>query len=144
MANEGLSDEFSNLLEISRKRGNISKLQHGQERRAFPRLKITSSDIWIDSVAQFSLVDMSPSGVALNCNHPVKVGKVLRFSLGPLSGAGARVLACELEESPTEHLDAQYRVTCRFLRADEAMNLIVMAQQLDDEKSHSSPASKGA
>ena len=133
MANEGLSDEFSNLLEISRKRGNISKLQHGQERRAFPRLQITSNDIWIDSVAQFSLVDMSPSGVALNCNHPVKVGKVLKFSLGPLSGAGARVLACKLEESPTEHLDAQYLVRCRFLKVKEGMKLVVMVKQLNEQ-----------
>lgn len=133
MESEGKSVEYSNLLEMSRRRGDLLKLPHGQERRAFPRLKITSSDIWIESVAQFSLVDMSPSGVALNCNHPLKVGKVLGFSLGPLRGADAKVLACELKESPTEHLDAQYRVTCRFLKPREAMDLIVKAQQLDDE-----------
>ena len=132
MESEGVLVQFSNLLEMSRQRGLVLKLPYGQERRAFPRLKINSSDIWIESVAQFSLGDMSPSGVALNCGHPLEAGRVLRFSLGPLRGADAQVLACVLIDSPNEHLDGHYRVTCRFLKSREAMDMIVKAQQLDE------------
>ena len=126
---ESLANEFSNLLEESRQRGEVTELPSSQERRKFPRLKVNSSEIWIDAVAKFSLVDMSPSGVAVLCNHPVQIGESLKFSLGPIHGAEAIVVACELDESPTENLDAQYRVHCKFRNTKEGMSLILMARQ---------------
>lgn len=129
MSEDALTTEFNQLMERSRARKEISELPTEQERRAFPRLKIESSDLWIDSIAQFDMVDMSPSGVALHCNHPIEVGKVLEFTLDEHKGVKARVAACELVESPTEYLDAQYRVQCEFLAASKAMALILGAKR---------------
>ena len=125
------SHEFAKVLEQSRKRGEVTEFSKGIERRKFPRLQVSSHDIWVDSMMQFVVADMSPSGVALTCNHPVRLGEVLRFALGPLQGADAKVVACELEESPTEYLDAQYRVHCKFLNIKQGMRLVVKAKQLD-------------
>jgi hypothetical protein len=125
------SYEFAQVLERSRQRGEVTEFSTGNERRNYPRLKIISDDLWIDTMAHFEVVNMSPSGVALNCNHPVRLGEVLRFALGPLQGADAKVIGCELIDSPTEYLDAQYRVHCKFLNTKAGMKLVVKAQQLD-------------
>ena len=129
------SREFGKILEIARGRGEFTKYSGANEQRGFPRLHVSSSDIWIDSMVGFSVLNMSPSGVALNSNHPVQLGEVLKFSLGPLQGADAEVVACQLEESPTEHLDAQYLVRCRFLIVKDGMKLVVMVKQLNEQTS---------
>ena len=136
------SYEFAQVLEESRRRGEVTEFSAGNERRKYPRLRIISDDIWIDSMAHFGVVNMSPSGVALNCNYPVRLGEVLRFALGPLQGADAKVIGCELLDSPTEYLDAQYRVHCTFLNIKAGMKLVVKAKQLDQRLSKK-PAPSG-
>lgn len=132
------SFEFAKVLEQSRKRGEVTEFSGKNERRKFPRLKISSKDLWVDSTMQFEVVDMSPSGVALNANYPARQGEVLRFALGPIRGADAKVVCCELVESPTEFLDAYYRVHCQFLNIKEGMKLVVKAKQID-QWSHQEP-----
>ena len=126
------SYEYAKVLEQSRMRGEVTEFCGSNERRKFPRIEIGSSDIWIESMTQYQVVNMSPSGVALNCNYPVRLGELLRFALGPLQGADAKVIACELVESPTEYLDAQYRVHCKFLNVKEGMKLVIKTKQLDE------------
>ena len=136
------SYEFAQVLEQSRRRGEVTELSAGNERRKYPRLKIISDDLWIDSMAQFVVVDMSPSGVALNCNYPLQLGDVLRIALGPLQGADAKVIGCDLIDSPTEYLDAQYRVHCVFLNIKAGMKLVVKTKQLD-QRLPKTPAPSG-
>lgn len=131
------SYEFAKVLEESRKRGEVTQFSTGNERRKYPRLKILSSDIWIESMAQFEVVNMSPSGVALNCSLPVRLGEVLKFSLGPIQGADARVIACDLIDSSAGYLSAQYRVHCKFLSVKDGMKLVVKVKQLDERLSKS-------
>ena len=126
------SQEFAKILASDRRRGEVTEFSGENERRQFPRLRVNSNDLWIDTMVQFSVLNMSPSGVALNCNHPVQPGDVLEISLGPLQGAKAEVVSCELEESPSEHLDAQYQVRCRFLKVKEGMKLIIKTKQLNE------------
>ena len=132
MGQEDFSDEYAQIVLESRRRGEVTELPPEEERREFPRLTISASDLWIDSVAQFTVVDMSPSGVALVCNHPIETGKVLNFTTEPDKDVEAEVVACELDESPTEHLDAQYRVHCKFRDKKMGMNLVVAASQAKD------------
>ena len=132
MGQEDLSNEYAQIVLESRRRGEVSELPPEKERREFPRLMIGASDLWIDSVAQFTVVDISPSGVALVCNHPLEPGKVLKFAIERDKEVEAEVVACELDESPTEHLDAQYRVHCKFRNKKMGMDLVVAASHVKD------------
>lgn len=129
------SQEFAKILDRDRRHGELREFSGKNERRKFPRLQVNSDDLWIDSIVQFSVLNMSPSGVALRCNHPVQLGELLHLSLGPLQGAQAEVVSCELEESPTEHLDAQYQVRCRFLNVKDGMKLVIKTRQLNEQAS---------
>ena len=125
MAEETINDEYAQIVLESRRRGEISELPEGEERREFPRLGIDASDLWIDSVAHFTVANISSSGIALVCNHPVEIGTQLNFSSEANKSVPAKVVACELEESPTEFLDAQYRVHCEFGSVEAGMEFVV-------------------
>ncbi len=101
----------------------------GSERRRFPRLAVSSPDLWISTVPEFDVVDMSASGMALLSNHPLRPGETLEVGLGRDARAKAEVLACAMEHPPTEHLDAQFRIRCLFRSENEGMTLLVNAKQ---------------
>ncbi len=130
MLHDSILNEFAQIVEQSRRRGELTDMPREDERRGFPRLRVSSPDLWIDTVVRFSVIDMSPSGTAMHTSHPVQLDEVLKFALGPIRGADAQVIACELEQEPTEVLDARYRVRCKFTDLREGMELIVKIGQL--------------
>ena len=131
MLHDNLLNEFAQLVEQSRRRGELTELARERERRGFPRLRVGSPDLWIDTVVRFSVIDMSPSGAAMRTSHPVQPGEALKFALGPIRGADAQVVSCELERESTEVMDARYCVRCKFNDLREGMALIVKIGQLD-------------
>ena len=125
MAEQNLDDEYAQIVLTRRNRGEISEPPQGKERRSFPRLIVDTPDIWIDSVAQITVVDVSPSGAALMCNHPIELGTDLQIMSKQGKPVQVKVVACEIDESPTEFLDAQYRVHCKFQSPNAGMALVV-------------------
>ena len=125
MAKKEMSGEFARIVKESRKKGESPEWPEETERRSFPRLKVAAKDLWIDSVAEVSVVDMSPSGFALNCNHPIDPGQTLKLSVGKGARTAARVVACDMEEAPSEHLDGLYRIHCRFENEARGMELLL-------------------
>lgn len=125
MTQQKLNDKYAQIVLESRKRGEISEPPAGEERREYPRLIVGASDIWIDSVAQITIADVSPSGVALVCNHPIELGTELNIASSANKPVPAIVVACDIDESPTEFLDPQYRVHCEFRNLKDGMKLAV-------------------
>jgi len=125
MVKKEMSGEFSRIVKESQKKGAIQDWPAEKERRSFHRLKIAAKDMWIDSVAEFSIIDMSPSGIALQCNHPIDAGQTLKLSVGRGAHADAKVIACDMEEAPSEHLDGVYRIHCRFSNETQGMELLL-------------------
>jgi hypothetical protein len=115
MAEQNLDDEYAQIVLTRRNRGEISEPPQGKERRSFPRLIVDTPDIWIDS----------PSGAALMCNHPIELGTDLQIMSKQGKPVQVKVVACEIDESPTEFLDAQYRVHCKFQSPNAGMALVV-------------------
>ena len=92
MLHDSLLNEFARIVEQRRQRGELTELARERERREFPRLRVSSPDLWIDTVVRFSVIDMSPSGTAMHTSHPVQLDEVLKFALGPIRGADAHCL----------------------------------------------------
>lgn len=125
MSEKEIGDEYAQFVLESRKRGEISTPPEGVERRGFARVIVDSSDLWTDSVVHITVVDVSPTGVALASNHPIEIGKKLNISYDSGKPVTSEVVACEIDESPTEFLDPQYRVHCKFSSAKDGMRLVL-------------------
>lgn len=129
MDEKNLDDEYARIVLERRDLGEISEPPEGEERREFARLIVNASDLWIDSGAQITVADVSPAGAALICNYPVELGTEFNISSAAIKPISVKVVACEIDESPTEFLDAQYRVHCVFRNAKEGMELAVVSQK---------------
>ncbi len=117
--------QYEKILEQSRLAGEIIGEPDGRERRTHPRLKAVSDDLWINSIQEFSIIDMSLSGIAVLSNHPLREGEMIEVSLGDTLKADAMVVGCLMEESASECLDAQFRIQCKFLEDYKGMELLV-------------------
>lgn len=120
-----LQDEYARIVEESRQRGEVLSDESAKDRRTHPRLAVKSADLWISSVPEFSMVDMSASGVALMANYPLQPGEVVTLSLGSALTLEAEVVNCQLVESPTDYTDAVFRIQCRFAEEVRGMELLV-------------------
>ena len=120
-----LEREYEQILERSRENGEIHGAQGGSEKRRHPRLSVDSQDMWISTVPEFSVIDMSMSGMAFHSNHPLEAGEVIHIALGAMLSVDATVRSCKLEEAPSEYLDAQFRIQCEFLQDYSGMELLV-------------------
>lgn len=124
MQSSDLERQYEEILESSRKRGDISATDMNDKRR-HPRLSVDASDMFISSVPEFSVLDMSLSGMAFLSNHPLGEGEIIHIALGSMLSVDAQILTCRLEEAPSEFLDAQFRINCEFLHDTRGMELLV-------------------
>lgn len=124
-----LHEEYSQVLEESRRRGDVVPNGDADERRAHPRLSVKSADIWISSVPEFSMVDLSASGLALLANYPLQPSEQITVALGNALTIEAEVVQCQLVESPTQYSDAIFRIQCRFAEERKGMELVVKVKQ---------------
>lgn len=129
MEEESLDSQYEQIVLERRNLGEISEPPEGDERREFQRLIVDASELWIDSGGQITVADVSPTGAALICNYPIELGTEFGITSAGNKPVPVRVVACEIDESPTEFLDAQYRVHCVFRNANEGMKLAVGSQK---------------
>ena len=99
------------------------------EQRQHPRFKVDSPDLWISTVPEFVVADLSASGIAMLSNHPVDVGTLLNMSLGKKLSVDTEVVACTMEYPPDEYTDGQFRIQCHFLEELKGMELLVKVLQ---------------
>jgi hypothetical protein len=124
-----LHEEYARILEESRRRGDVVSSGAESDRRIHPRLAVQSTDLWISSVPEFSLVDLSASGVALMANYPLQPDETITISLGTVLSIEASVVNCQLVESPTDYSDAVFRIQCRFTQELQGMELVVQVKR---------------
>lgn len=120
-----LERQYEEILDASRKRGEILGEGGARDKRRHPRLSVDSGDLFISSVPEFSVLDMSLSGMAFLSNHPLGDGEIIHIALGSMLSVDAQILSCRLEEAPSEFLDAQFRINCEFLHDSRGMEMLV-------------------
>lgn len=104
---------------------DITQETAAREQRSHPRLHVQSDDLWISAVPQFAMLDMSATGMAVESNHPLRVGERVQISLGQTLSLQARVVACTMVEAPDEYTDGTFRLQCQFLEDLRGMELLV-------------------
>ena len=120
---------YERVLEEHQQEMVSSSIFSGAEQRQYPRFKIDSPDLWISTVPEFAVADMSASGIAVISNHPVEAGTLLNLSLGKSLSVNTEVVACTMEYAPDEYTDGQFRIQCRFLEDLKGMELLVTVLQ---------------
>lgn len=120
-----LENQYTEILESSRRRGEILGSTGASDKRRHPRMVVETGELFISTVPEFSVLDMSLSGMAFLSNHPLEEGEMIHIALGDMISVDAQILTCRLEEAPTEFLDAQFRINCEFVHDSRAMELLV-------------------
>lgn len=129
-----ISDEYNRILEESRKRGEVLTAASDADRRIHPRLAVQSADLWISSVPEFRMIDMSASGLALMANYPLQPGELVNISLGRTLSIEAEVVRCKLVESPTQYDHALFRINCKFAEEARGMELLIQVKRREHDE----------
>ena len=125
MNKSDVKKQYWEILKEKGMAGNTGEDAASKEQRGHPRLKVGSPDFWLNAEAQLSVIDLSASGVSFVSNHPLKDGEHINLSLANILNIDTEVVRCQLVESATEFLDAQFRIHCRFLEETEGMELVI-------------------
>ncbi len=128
MQKREIEQEYNRIIEEGRASGEIAD-EAVSGRRSHPRMKVSGADLWIGTIPEFSMLDMSLSGMAFLSNHPLAAGEEINVSLGKAISVNVIVVNCQLEESATDFLDAQFRIQCRFGEEYEGMELLVQTRK---------------
>lgn len=110
------------------------------DRRDDPRFQVVTDDLWINEVPEFSLLDLSVSGLAISATYPLPPGAHIDVGLGNQVTAHAEVLGCRLVETATLYTPAEFRINCRFADATNGMELLVQAKRSEQQ---ATPAGSG-
>ena len=116
-----IQEAYQRVLENYQEEITFSDSMAGPEKRQFPRFKVKTSNLWISSLPEFSVADLSANGIALLSNHPVEAGKLLTLSEGKMLSVESKVVACTLEMDAS----GQFRIRCLFLEELKGMELLV-------------------
>ena len=95
------------------------------EQRSHPRLKIQSDDLWINTVPEFALENMSATGMAIRSSSPLEQGELIHISLGTSFSVDAEVVTSRMLAAPDEFTDGEFLIQCRFLEDMKGMDLLV-------------------
>ena len=127
-----LENQYAEILELSRRKGEIPGSTGASDKRRHPRITVDTGELLISTVPEISTLDMSLSGMAFLSNHPLAEGETIHIDLGDMLSVDAQILTCRLEEAPTEFLDAQFRINCEFVHDSRAMELLVTLKGKSD------------
>ena len=122
-----LEAEYQKILDEHQEELQSVARSDAANKRIHPRFKVETSDLWINSVPQFDLLDMSISGMAIRSNYPLEPGETIEVALGMSFRATAVVLDCKMVGSPDEYTDAEFRINCRFAEDLLGKELLVKA-----------------
>ena len=128
MAYEEVEKDYHTIVEEARASGEIGPATAEPERRKNPRLKVRSTDFWLNTGVQISPLDISRSGIAFEANYPFTAGEEIHLSLGKAVSINARVVSCKLVDSPTEYNDAGFRIQCVFADEYQGMTMVVKSR----------------
>ena len=103
----------------------------GENHRTHPRFRVKSDDLWIASVPDFTLLDMSASGMAIRSNYPLDKGQLIEVSLGDEIRTTATVVDCQLVSSADEWTDADFRISCHYTEDLRGKEILVKSIQSD-------------
>ena len=124
-----LQREYEALVARSREVGEAAGGEADADRRTDPRFHVQTDDLWINSVPNFQVLDVSISGIAIAASYPLRPGDTIDVVLGNDVKAQATGVGCRLVDSATQYSDAEFRINCRFAEPERGMELLMQAKR---------------
>jgi hypothetical protein len=122
--------EYHRFLEESLRSRQIEPRPEGEEHRVHPRFRLLSDIIWTSGAFQFSIVDLSISGISFDSNTAFEPGRMLHVRLSDLISISAEVISTAPLETTPMYLDKRLRVRCRFESDLDGMRFLVLVKDM--------------
>lgn len=119
---------YDRFLEQCREAGDLEPW--AGEHRAHPRFRLLSNVVWTAGEFQFSIVDLSISGIAFDSNFACEAGRELVVRLSDLISVRAQVVGTSKLEPTPMFIAGRYRARCRFVDEVEGLRFLVMVKDM--------------
>lgn len=120
------SESYDQLLGKAIAEGRVEPLQDQDERRAYPRFKISEDIYRSEESTNRRIIDLSKSGYAFHSERMYSNGEEAPLTIRGAFEAHATVVSCEIEETDTDFLEFMYRVRCEFTNSEHGMIIILL------------------
>jgi PilZ domain len=130
MEDQTWTEAYNRFLQQCVETGLLEQRDATQEQRAHPRFRMWSNIVWTAGNFQFSIVDLSISGVAFDANQALEPEREIVVRLSDLISVRARVVACSPVESTPMFFTGRYRVRCHFEDTVEGLRFLVMVKDM--------------
>lgn len=110
--------------------GRLDRRDTSAEHREHPRFRLWSHIVWTNGDFQFSIVDLSISGIAFDSNRQLPDGREITIRLSDLISARAIVIESIGMDTTPMFITGRYRVRCRFEDVQEGMRFLVMVKDI--------------
>lgn len=133
MEGDRWAEEYKRFLEQCAQQGQL-EIREAAEHRQHPRFRMWSHIVWTSGDFQFSIVDLSVSGVAFDANRDFEAGQHIVVRLSDLISVDATVIGTSGLEPTPMFFTGRYRVRCRFNDAVEGMRFLCMVKDMKQLK----------
>jgi hypothetical protein len=131
MGHGKLEGDYKRVLEEALARGAIQLRTGGVELRKEPRILPGNGHIRVRVEPDFSMINVSASGLAFHSDLPFTPGGTLTIVLEDAFNVAGRVIGCSLEETDPSFLETHYRVQCRFEDLEQGKQLLVRLEEME-------------
>ena len=107
--------------------GSLPAAAGNDERRRHPRFQIHTDDLWIDEMSEFTVRDVSATGIGLTSEYPLAEGRRIQIGLRDRVSVEAVVIRCRLVESASQYWGPLFHIRCRFAELQGGKALLVNA-----------------
>jgi PilZ domain len=122
--------EYERFVAQRAQAGELAQREPAREQRRHPRFPLCANIVWTAGDFQFSIVDLSISGVAFDANRAFEAGREIVVRLSDLVSVRARVIGSTAMESTPMFFTGRYRVRCTFEDSVEGLRFLVMVKDL--------------
>jgi hypothetical protein len=124
------NEEYRRFLQQCREDGRLEQRDGASEHRSHPRFRLWANIVWTAGDFQFSIVDLSVTGIAFDTNLAFVPGERIVVRLSDLVSVGTEVVGCtEMDETPM-FFTGRYRVRCHFQDDVEGLRFLVMVKDM--------------
>lgn len=121
---------YDRYVHQSRENQLVEVLAGDAEKREYPRFNLCNNIIWKSGEFEFSIVDLSVSGIAVDTNRFLEPGSRFIIKLGDLISLKARVVRADEMRPTPDFYGGRFRLSCKFEDDLEAMKFLVLVKDI--------------
>ncbi len=131
MPDQDHSNRYAELIEEGVSSGKIDVIAEAREGRNHPRFKFEDTALFIDIRLQVTAYDISRSGFSFLTRSQFEAGQIFALNVGTIFSINAEVLACVMQETDEDFMEAQYRVHSKFIKTEMAFQQLIDLMEQD-------------